>query len=153
VPANTALAQAIDAGGLRGSVSLLGRREDMPRVMAALDVLVSSSSYGEAFPNVLGEAMACEVPCVTTDVGDSSMIVADTGIVVAVDDMASLADGVLLLLEMPTKERRMLGQRARQRVEAEFSIQSVVARYESVFAEAVATSGHGARPCELEEWR
>jgi glycosyltransferase involved in cell wall biosynthesis len=153
VPGNAEFARAIDASDLRGSVSLLGRRDDVPRLMAALDVLVSSSSFGEAFPNVLGEAMACEVPCVTTDVGDSSMIVADTGIVVAVDDMAGLADAVLCLLSMPLEERRTLGQRARRRVEAEFSIQSVVSRYQTVFAEAVAASNPGARHRELEERR
>ena len=152
-PDNVALVRAIDANGLRGAVSLLGRRDDMPQLMASLDVLVSSSSFGEAFPNVLGEAMACEVPCVTTDVGDSSMIVSSTGIVVAPDDMAGLADALLRLLSMPVEERRKLGQSARQRVEAEFSIQSVVARYEAVFAEAAGAEGRGVRHRELEERR
>ncbi len=149
-PDNVALVRAIDANGLRGAVSLLGRRDDMPQLMASLDVLVSSSSFGEAFPNVLGEAMACEVPCVTTDVGDSSMIVSNTGIVVAPDDVASLAGAVLRLLSMPFDERRKLGQYGRRRIETEFSIQSVVARYEAVFAEAAGAEGHGVRHRELE---
>lgn len=59
---NETLRQAIQQAGVSANTHLLGLRSDMPEVMAALDVLASSSSYGEAFPNVLGEAMACGVP-------------------------------------------------------------------------------------------
>ena len=56
--------------GLVERIHLLGERLDMPRLTAALDIAVSSS-HAEGFPNVIGEAMACAVPCVVTDVGDS----------------------------------------------------------------------------------
>ena len=78
---NGMLRRWIDANGLVGRVHLLGVRQDMPAVQAALEVAVSSS-VGEAFPNAVGEAMACEVPCVVTDVGDSARLVGDTGRVV-----------------------------------------------------------------------
>jgi len=80
----------VERAKIQNVTHLLGRRADVPRLMAALDVLASSSN-GEAFPNVLGEAMACGAPCVMTDVGDSAQNVGGKGRVVIVDDMSGLA--------------------------------------------------------------
>ncbi|MDO8311687.1 MAG: glycosyltransferase, partial [Sideroxyarcus sp.] len=96
---NIALMQSINKAGVLANTHLLGLRDDVPRLMAALDVL-ASSSYGEAFPNVLGEAMACGVPCAVTDVGDSAYIVGDTGCVVASGDMRGLAAALEELLAL-----------------------------------------------------
>ena len=104
----------------------------MPRLMAALDVLVSSS-FGEGFPNVLGEAMACGVPCVVTNVGDSAEIVGETGRVVAPGDMAALAQDIVEVLELSDEERQALGARARERVQARYRIGSVVRQYEEFY--------------------
>jgi glycosyltransferase involved in cell wall biosynthesis len=103
--------------------------------MASLDVLVSASSYGEAFPNVLGEAMGCGVPCVVTDVGDSAYIVGDTGKVVAPDDMIGLAEAVDSLLSLPSSQRLTLGEQARHRIQENFEINHVVSLYESLYQE------------------
>jgi glycosyltransferase involved in cell wall biosynthesis len=81
---------------------------------AALDIAVSSS-YNEGFPNVIGEAMSCAVPCVVTDVGDSAMIVGDSGMVVSPRDPA-LSDAIYDLASMAAPKRRYLGQKARQRI-------------------------------------
>ncbi len=105
----------------------------MPRLMASLDVLASSSSYGEAFPNVLGEAMACGVPCVVTDVGDSAEIVGETGRVVQSGDMAGLARHIQDLLSLPIEERARLGQQARTRVAANYEIGYVTRLYEEFY--------------------
>ncbi len=123
--------------GLAAHMHLLGRRDDVPRLMAAFDVLALSSSHGEAFPNVLGEAMACGVPCVVTDVGDSAEIVGRTGRVVAVGDMAGLARELVALLNLPADERAALGQQARQRVQENYEIGHVTRMYEAMYARVV----------------
>ena len=131
---NEALMRMLDQANIRDSCFVLGRREDIPRLTAALD-LATSSSESEGFPNVLGEAMACGVPCVATDVGDSALIIGDTGIVVPPKNPQALADGWKKILMMEVEERRNLGRAARQRIEENFSLDSVVARYENLYRE------------------
>src|SRR5687767_5895277 len=70
-----ALGDSLDLGR---SLIWAGVRQDMPAVYNALDLLCSAST-GEGFSNVIGEAMACGVPCVVTDVGDSNWIVGESG--------------------------------------------------------------------------
>jgi glycosyltransferase involved in cell wall biosynthesis len=108
---------------------LLGERGDVADLMSAMDVLCSSSSWGEAFPNVLGEAMAVGLPCVATDVGDSALIVGDCGVVVVPKESNTLATGIKSLLMMPERERKQLGEQARQRIEDNFTLAVIVERY------------------------
>lgn len=129
---NATLRRAIDDAGLLEVVHMLGRRDDIPRIMASLDV-VASSSHSEAFPNVLGEAMACGIPCVVTDAGDSAAIVGDTGRVVPVGDMAAFGRELLALISMPSADRRVLGFKARERVREHFEIGHVVRQYENFY--------------------
>jgi glycosyltransferase involved in cell wall biosynthesis len=139
---NQALAQLISDHYLKNHIHLLGRRTDMPRLMASLDVL-ASSSYGEAFPNVLGEAMACGVQCVVTDVGDSAEIVGDTGRVVLPGDMEGLARHIQEVLSLPVEEKARLGQQARARVAANYEIGYVTRLYEEFYERIV----EGDDPC------
>jgi glycosyltransferase involved in cell wall biosynthesis len=134
---NRALMRMVEAAGVCHVTHLLGLRSDIPRLMAALDVLASSSSYGEAFPNVLGEAMASGVPCVVTDVGDSAYIVGDTGQVVLPGDMAGLAAAMEDVLTLPPAEKAALGERARARVAEHFEIGRVVRQYETFYDDLV----------------
>lgn len=134
---NAALMQTITQAGVLANTHLLGLRNDIPALMATLDVL-ASSSYGEAFPNVLGEAMACGVPCAVTDVGDSAYIGGDTGRVVASGDMQGLAAALEELLALPLPEKAALSERARARVAEHFEIGAIVRRYEDFYESLLA---------------
>lgn len=137
---NPELAGWIRQQGLQDSFHLLGRREDMPRLTAALDI-AANSSIGEAFSNAIGEAMACGVPCAVTDVGDSALIVGETGRVVPPGDPQALAAAWQELLELSPPARAQLGLAARQRVEQHFSLAAIAARYADVYASVLAGAG------------
>ena len=129
---NIKLKKLIKNIGLETKVHLLGFRDDVPKIMASLDVLVSSS-VGEAFPNVLGEAMSSEVPCVATNVGDCKEIIGQTGYVVCVGDMKTLSLRVIDLLHLNIKQRRKLGKAARNRILEKFELDKIVSRYEGLY--------------------
>ncbi|MDH5256639.1 MAG: glycosyltransferase [Gammaproteobacteria bacterium] len=111
---------------------LLGERSDVADLMSAMDVFCQSS-WSEAFPNVLGEAMAVSMPCVATDVGDSSLIIGDCGVVVAPRDQAALTAAIESLLELPAIERRLLGEKARRRIEDKFTLGKIVEKYSTLY--------------------
>jgi glycosyltransferase involved in cell wall biosynthesis len=129
---NSTLCADIAAARLTPVVHCLGLRGDIARLMAASDVLVLSSS-SEAFPRVLGEAMACGVPCVSTDVGDASAIVGACGRVVSPHDDEALAAAIVELLSLPAPRREELGRQARERVLEHFDIRDVAHRYELLY--------------------
>ena len=105
-----------------------GPRADLPAVYNALDLIVSSSAFGEGFSNVLGEAMACGVPCVATDIGDAREILGDDGIVVPCRDPKALAAGILALLDRLSFERANLCVGVRRRISEKFSVETLVQR-------------------------
>jgi len=106
----------------------------MPAAYNALDVCCLSSAFGEGFPNVLGEAMACGVPCVATDVGDAARIIDTCGIIVPSRNPGLLATGVVQALAAVDTERM---QACRHRIEAEFSVVRMVDQTERLLREQV----------------
>ncbi len=129
---NAALMRSLEGSGVAARCVLAGERQDVPQCLAAMDVFCLHSRT-EAFPNVLAEAMAMGLPCVTTDVGDAAMVLGDCGYVVPKMDAAALAQGVTLLLQLEPAERQALGARARERVRARFTIAAARAGFESVY--------------------
>jgi glycosyltransferase involved in cell wall biosynthesis len=139
VPESVEINDLVGSLGLTERVYLLGERADVSSVMPALDVAVSSS-YSEAFPNVVGEAMACAVPAVVTDVGDSARIVGGTGRIVPPKNAAALAEAMVEVLSMEPGERRVLGLAARQRIIEEYSLRTAAEQYQQLYLDL---SGRG----------
>ena len=130
---NQELLRMIEDYKLSKCVHLLGHRNDIKKLMTGIDVHVSAS-HTEAFPNVIGEAMAGGTPSVATDVGDSAWIIGHTGKVVPRGNMQALAEGVTDLLMMPLENRQALGRKARARIKEEFEIGKVAALYQHFFS-------------------
>lgn len=126
------LREWVEAAQLGAHCHLLGQREDIPRITAALDIATLSSAE-EGFPNVLGEAMACAVPCVATDVGDSARIIGDTGRLVPPRDPEGLAQAWCELIDGGRPFLQALGAKARRRTEEHFSIDRIAREYEDVY--------------------
>ncbi|TEB06592.1 putative glycosyltransferase EpsF [Pelotomaculum schinkii] len=124
------------AAGILDRCHLLGRRDDIARLTASLDI-ATSSSYSEGFSNVIGEAMACGVPCVATDVGDSALVVGQTGKAVPPKDHRTLAQAWSELIELGPVGRSRLGQAARLRIKEHFSLPLIVNRYEELYKEVI----------------
>lgn len=115
-----------------GKLHLLGYRQDVARLYAALDILCSSSCT-EGVSNSIGEAMSCGTPCVVTDVGDSAFVVGDTGLVVPPKNPAALAEVLRKMIDLPAAERREMGARARQRIADNFAIDTFVSNHQSLY--------------------
>jgi len=136
-PDNRPLTEAIAAAGVGARVRLLGERQDLTAIYPAFDAVTLSSAFGESFPMVLGEAMACGVPCVATDIGESREIVGPTGAVVPPRDPEALAAGWERLIALGAEGRRELGAAARTRIVENYELEAVIARYEALY-EAIA---------------
>jgi glycosyltransferase involved in cell wall biosynthesis len=130
---NSQLAGWIESAGIRDCCHLLGVRQDMTRLFSGMD-MATTASRSEAFPVVIGEAMACGTPCVVTDVGDSALIVGETGTVVAPGDSHALAEAWRKLIEAGPAVQRRLGMAARHRVQQHFALPAIVERYQAIYS-------------------
>jgi glycosyltransferase involved in cell wall biosynthesis len=121
------------------NIHLLGRRMDMKDIYPSWDVAMLSSSYGEAFPLVIGEAMACGIPCVGTDVGDTAELIGNTGQTVLPREPGQLAEAVKKILLLPDDERLALGRKARNRILENYEIRKIVTLYQQVWSKVTET--------------
>lgn len=119
------------------NVMRLGLREDMPAIYAAADYLVSTSLFGEGFPNVVAEAMACGVPAVATDVGDARDIVGDTGIVVPPSSPSAIVEALSRLTGEDAARRQERSRLCRERITTHFPIERMVARFDALYSDGV----------------
>jgi glycosyltransferase involved in cell wall biosynthesis len=129
---NTQLVGWIVSTGFKDRFVLLGERTDVPQCLVAMDIFCLHSRT-EGFPNVLAEAMAMGLPCVTTNVGDAAMLLADAGVVVPKGNAVALAQGVEKLLALEQGALHKLGMQAKGRVEAEFSMKRAREQFEDIY--------------------
>ena len=119
--------------GLDDRVIWVGAQNNMRAVYNSLDLLVSSSSYGEGFSNAIAEAMACGIPCVVSDVGDSAWIVGETGIAIPPQSPEALADGIVTMINKAEFLDGFLQRACRQRIIENFGIERLVDNMRTAF--------------------
>lgn len=110
----------------------LGRWEDVPALLNVLDIMVLSSSYGEGFPNVIGEAMACGIPSVATNVGDAAYIIGDQGTIIPPKNPQALIQAIeAMMQEAPSKDK------VRDRIVSHFDVPQMVDKTIQALTEAL----------------
>jgi len=145
VPESGALRRLIRSVELEPRVTLLAERTDIAEVTAALDLNVSSS-VSEGFPNVLLEAMACGVPSVATDAGDSALVLSDAARIVPTGDPAALAAACLQVLRRGRLERSALGQQDRAGVLALYRLEKTSERFAQLYTELAESKPRAGSP-------
>lgn len=136
---NAKLNSWINEHNLQNCFVLLGERIDVPSCLAAMDIFCMPSRT-EGFPNGLGEAMALGLPCVATEVGDTRFLVGDTAVLVPAQDEQALAQELLTVIRLPEQQRVEMGNKAKIRVMAEFSIEKACERFDTVYHEIISES-------------
>jgi glycosyltransferase involved in cell wall biosynthesis len=136
-PDRSALESLIDELNIRGNVSLVGRREDMPSVYASFDILVSSSRQ-EGLPMAILEGMASGKPWIATIVGDVPTVILQdiTGVLVPPDDVDALSTALIDLLR-DRERQELLGTAARKLVEDQFSAERMTEDYLRIYREGI----------------
>lgn len=132
-----------ERAGVRNAVTWLKPIANPIGVYSGSDVLVSTSAFGEGFPNVLGEAMACELPCITTTTGDAAEVVGDAKWYTTPRDVVGLTQRLTTLLDIDEAARRELGLQGRSRIRSEFSVEMLVERSATAFRQLAATPRGG----------
>jgi glycosyltransferase involved in cell wall biosynthesis len=132
---NDTIASLINETGLKELVILRKEHSNVPAVMSALDIHILSSGFGEGFPNVLAEAMACEVPCITTDIGDSEIVIGETGWLVRENSFEEMADRIseALILWKDKKKWLKRSKEARERIINNYQISRMVDSYRELY--------------------
>lgn len=127
---------------IRDRFFLIGYRRDVAALNCAFDV-ASCTSIFEAFPNVVGEAMACASPCVVTDVGDCREIVGDAGRVVPPNDAVAMAAAWKSLIDGGAGLRRILGEAGRRRVSERYALPVVTSQYAELYCDLATVADSG----------
>ncbi len=137
---NRALVAALRSTGCSPRFVLLGERQDVPACLKAMDIFCLHSRT-EGFPNVLGEAMAMGLPCVSTDVGDAALLLDEVGTVVPAQNAQALARGLEKMIVLSAAERAIWGMQAQARLLSSFTMTRASARFAQVYQELLHSRG------------
>jgi glycosyltransferase involved in cell wall biosynthesis len=107
----------------------LGERDDVYELMQAMDIMCLSSSWGEGFPNVLGEAMCHNIPCISTDIGSSDVVIDKYGILIKPKDSSLMCQSILTLADLPTQSLKEMGGKAREYIVKNFDLTHTINQY------------------------
>jgi len=142
-PYTESLQMQAESLGIANRVLWPGACSRMNAAYNALSLLVLSST-DEGFPNVVGEAMACGVPCVVTDVGDAAILVGDTGLVTKAGDDAAIAAAADHLLRESSESQARRSQTCRARICTIFSVEALARNTEQILLSLLPASPTGA---------
>ncbi|SDH70010.1 glycosyltransferase [Roseospirillum parvum] len=131
---------------LADKVLRLGERTDIPALLNASDLAILPSAYGEGFSNALGEAMACGLPAIATQVGDSAHIIGPSGWITPPNDTHALAETLHQALATPAEERQKRGHQARQRILDNWTLPTIQTQYHTLWLQVAAAAARSQDP-------
>lgn len=123
---------AAQSGLSHENMHLLGQRDDVPQILAGLDIFVLPSK-SESFPNVLAEAMATGLPSIATDVGDCALVLGDRRFIASGIKGETLADRIVAMLKLPLEEREEIGRKNRERATHVYTLPRMIAGFDAVY--------------------
>ncbi len=132
---NESLLEMIKRSGLTEDLILRGETSRISEIMSALDIHVLTSRFGEGFPNVIAEAMSCEVPCIATNVGDSRHIIGKTGWISESNSISEMSENIISVIEL-WKDKKDWNERsfqARKRIIENFHVSQMVDNYQNLY--------------------
>lgn len=129
---NEQIENAIDELGIRANVKMMGFRTDSCAFYSAADVTVLPS-LSEGFPNVVGESMLCERPCITSAVGDCANITGHSDWAFEVSDEDGFAEKLFEFSKMPKSELKACGEECRKRIVDNFDIEKIYSEYSKIW--------------------
>ena len=131
---NKELVDLIIENKIKSRLLMLGEQNLISDLFSSIDILISLSSWGEGFPNVIGEAMCSGLPIVATDVGESRMIVGEYGSIVEPNNIIDAVREINEYIDMDRSNRNRLGLKGRDFIIKHFSIENIGTEYYQLYS-------------------